>query len=79
MAFRLRTGGSTAAVKVPSQLARRIHNVFAPEKCGHATTVDVFSGVNETPLLRGIEFTHGPSQAGEIVAKRTRSRSGKKG
>src|SRR5687768_1243396 len=66
----MRTGGSTHAVKFPSQLAHRVHNVFAPEEgYGHATPVDVFSGVNETPLLRGIEFTHAPSQAGERVAK----------
>ena len=27
-----------------------------------------FSGVNGTPLLRGLEFTHAPSQAGERMA-----------
>ena len=72
------TGGRTPAVKFPSQLARRIHNVFAPEEgCGHATTVDVFSGVNETPLLRGIEFTHAPSQAGKVCKMRWKTQARK--
>ena len=61
--FRTRTETSTPLVMFHSRSTRRIHNGSAPEEgCGHATAVDVFSGVNETPLLRGIEFTHAPSQ-----------------
>ena len=46
------------------ELGYRVHSLFAPEEGGHTTSVG-FSGVNETPLLRGTVFTHGPSQAGK--------------
>ena len=37
--------------------------IHAPGEGGTHHECGEFSGVNETPLLRGIEFTHVPSQA----------------
>ena len=48
----------SAERKLPKTKVRTHHG------CGE------FSGVNGTPLLRGIEFTHAPSQAGERMAGR---------
>jgi len=49
---------------------------MAPEEAGRHHGCGDLSGVNGTPLLRGIEFTHAPSQAGERMAGR--GRKGKK-
>ena len=38
---------------------------MAPGKAGTHHGCGDLSGVNGTPLLRGIEFTHAPAQAGE--------------
>ena len=38
---------------------------MAPEEAGTHHGCGDLSGVNGTPLLRGIEFTHAPAQAGE--------------
>ena len=42
---------------------------MAPEEAGTHHGCGEFSGVNGTPLLRGIEFTHAPAQAGERMAE----------
>ena len=43
---------------------------FAYARREHTIGVLLFSGVNGTPLLRGIEFTHAPSQVGKRMADR---------
>ena len=43
---------------------------MAPEEAGAHHGYGDLSGVNGTPLLRGIEFTHAPAQAGERMAGR---------
>jgi hypothetical protein len=45
---------------------------MAPEEAWTHHDCGDFSGVNGTPLLRGIEFTHAPAQAGERMAGRGR-------
>jgi hypothetical protein len=42
---------------------------MAPEEAWTHHDCGDFSGVNGTPLLRGIEFTHAPAQAGERMAE----------
>ena len=53
---------------VPVGGACRFHNTMAPGVDGTHHGCGEFSGVNGTPLLRGLEFTHAPSQAGERMA-----------
>ena len=40
---------------------------MAPEEAWTHHGCGDLSGVNGTPLLRGIEFTHAPAQAGETM------------
>src|SRR5687768_2962803 len=58
-------GQSTPAVVRKGRRFWRFHNSLAPEEAGRDHGCGDLSGVNGTPLLRGIEFTHAPSQAGE--------------
>ena len=46
----------------------RFHDSLAPEEAGRDHGCGDLSGVNGTPLLRGVEFTHAPSQAPERIA-----------
>ena len=41
---------------------------MAPGEAGTHHGCGDLSGVNGTPLLRGVEFTHAPSQAGERMS-----------
>ena len=47
---------------------------MAPGEAGTHHGCGDLSGVNGTPLLRGIEFTHAPAQAGERMAKEDENR-----
>jgi hypothetical protein len=47
----------------------RFHKSIAPEEAWTHHGCGEFSGVNGTPLLRGIEFTHAPAQATEMMAE----------
>ena len=67
---RLQVEGSGSAFEPPTPSNRFLspslpRGVSTQQACS-------FSGVNGTPLLRGIEFTHAPAQAATMVAGRRR-------